>query len=178
MKSIAVFCGSSMPNEEIYKNEALKLADYFIKHNIKLVYGGATCGLMGLIADRVLEQGGYVVGIMPENLAGDERLHTGLSETHLVKDMSTRKQALIEAADHFIAFPGGCGTMDEIFEVITLSQIGEINKSYGFINTDGFYNGIQQYLNTATDVGLISSENFSKIIIEEDIESFMAELTK
>ena len=173
MKSIAVFCGSSMPNEEIYKNEALKLADYFIKHNIKLVYGGATCGLMGLIADRVLEQGGYVVGIMPENLAGDERLHTGLSETHLVKDMSIRKQALIESADHFIAFAGGCGTMDEIFEVITLSQIGELDKSYGFINTNNFYDGIKQYLNTATQAGILSDTNHQKIIIEEDIETFM-----
>lgn len=176
MNSIAVFCGSSMPNKEIYKDQILKLADYFIEHKIKLIYGGASIGLMGLLADRILEQGGYVIGIMPEVLAGNEIIHQHLTETHIVKDMAERKQLLIEMANHFIAYPGGCGTMDEIFEVITLSQIGLLDKSFGFLNIDSFYEGIETYLNKARSVNLLSSTNRNKILIDSDINTFMSKL--
>lgn len=176
MKTVAVFCGSSMPNQEIYKEEVIKLADYFVDNNLKLIYGGASIGLMGLLADRILSRGGYVVGVMPEVLAGNEIIHENLSETHIVKDMAVRKEMLIELSDHFIAFPGGCGTMDEIFEVITLSQIGLLDKSYGFLNIDGFYDGIVQYLNKANSVSLISTENLDKIIVDDVLESFMENL--
>lgn len=178
MKSVAVFCASSLPKEEVYKEEALKLADYFIKHKLTLVYGGASVGIMGIIADRILEQGGSVIGVMPEILSNKEIMHKNLTETHIVKDMSVRKNLITDLSDHFIAFPGGCGTMDEIFEVITLNQIGQINKSCGFINTDGYYDGIKTYLDKATQVGLVSESNNLEIVFDSDIESFMSKLLK
>lgn len=176
MKSIAVFCGSRMPHQSIFKEEAIKLADYFTKNNIKLVYGGASVGIMGVIADRMLEKGGYVVGVMPEVLANSEVIHNNLTETHIVEDMQIRKSMIIDIADHFIAFPGGCGTMDEIFEVITLSQIGLCDKSYGFLNIDGFYDGIKQYLDHATSMEFIPTAMRDKIIFDHDFDGFIKQL--
>lgn len=176
MKSIAVYCGSRMPNDPKFKEESIKLADYFVENKIKLLYGGATVGIMGVIADRMLEQGGYVVGVMPQVLVDQEFLHEGLSEMHLVEDMPSRKTKLIEMADHFIAFPGGCGTMDEIFEVITLGQIGVLDKSYGFLNINGFYDGIKQYIDHATDMAFIPQEMSEKIIFEDEFEPFIKRL--
>lgn len=178
MKSVAVFCASSLPKEDIYVKEAIKLADYFIKHRLTLVYGGASIGIMGIIADRILSQGGSVIGVMPEVLSNKEIIHKNLTETHIVKDMSVRKNLITELSDHFIAFPGGCGTMDEIFEVITLNQIGEINKSCGFINVHGYYDGIEAYLSKATNVGLVSNSNKNAIVFDDNIESFMTSLLK
>lgn len=178
MKSIAVFCGSRMPQQSIFKEEAIKLADYFVKNKIKLIYGGASVGIMGVIADRVLDQGGYVIGIMPEVLASSEIIHNSLTETHIVSDMQIRKSFIIDLADHFIAFPGGCGTMDEIFEVITLSQIGLIDKSYGFLNIDGFYDGIKQYLDHATQMEFIPQAMREQIIFENDFDDFITQLIK
>lgn len=178
MKSIAVFCGSSMPNDQSYIDAALELADIFVKNNYTLVYGGASVGLMGILANRILDQGGRVIGIMPQALSSKEIAHPGLTEMHIVKDMSVRKQELIKASDHFIALPGGCGTMDEIFEVITLNQIGELDKSYGFLNINGFYDGIQTYLNTACDHQLISKQNHDRILFDSNINTFMNSLLK
>ena len=178
MKSIAVFCGSRMPDNDIFKQEAIKLADYFVNNNIKLIYGGASVGIMGLIADRMLEQGGYVVGIMPTVLARSEIAHPNLTESHIVADMQVRKSLIVDLADHFIAFPGGCGTMDEIFEVITLGQIGVIDKTYGFLNIDGFYDGIKIYLDHATKHNFIDKELRQHIIFENYFEDFIKQLLK
>lgn len=165
---IAIFCGSKMPENPIFSQKAKELGEYLAKSNIKLIYGGANVGLMKVLADTMLAHGGYVIGIMPRILVDQEVMHTGLSESIVVEDMSIRKQMMNDMADAFIAFPGGCGTMDEVFEVITLNQIGYFNKPVGFANIDGFYDGILQYINHATKNSLIKEEDAKEILFNED----------
>ncbi len=176
MKKIAVFCGSRMPKEAIYKTEALKLAQYFVKNNIALVYGGAKVGIMGIIADAMIEQKGYVIGVMPKMLSDKEIMHTDLSETYIVSSMHERKAMMMDMSDHFIAFPGGCGTMEEIFEVITWSQIGIHSKSYGFLNINGFYDGIKTYLDTAYRTEFLPKAMYDEIVFEDNFDDFIEKL--
>lgn len=152
---VAVFCGSRMPENKHFKEDALKLAKYLVDNNHKMVYGGAKVGIMGIIADEMLRLGGYVIGVMPQILVDKEVIHEGLSEAHIVDSMAIRKSLINDISDAFVAFPGGCGTMDEIFEVITLNQIGYFNKPVGFVNLEGFYDGILSYINNATSKGFI-----------------------
>lgn len=173
---IAVYCGSRMPNDPIYKENAISLANYFIKNDITLIYGGATVGIMGIIADAMLEQGGTVIGVMPEVLVDQEYAHQGLTQLIEVDNMHTRKQTIMDLADAFIAFPGGCGTMEEIFEVITWNQIGIHDKNYGFLNINKFYEGIKLYLNTANETGFLPDEMLERIIFEENFDDFIKKL--
>lgn len=175
---IAIFCGSKMPEEDIYKDKAKELAQVFINNNYEMVYGGASIGIMGLIADEMLKENKTVIGVMPEILSSKEIMHTGLTQTIKTNDMHERKQTMMDLSDAFIAFPGGCGTMEEIFEVITWNQIGIHDKRYGFININGFYDGIKTYLDTATETGFISKDMRERILIEEDISVFMNKLTR
>lgn len=163
MKRIAVFCGSKMPELPIYREEAVRLATYFSNNDIQLIYGGAKVGIMGLIADTMLQNDGYVIGVMPKVLAEKEILHEGLSESILVKDMHERKAVMMDMADGFIAFPGGCGTMEEIFEVITWNQIGIHNKPYGFLNIDHYYDGIKTYLDHAAHIGFSTQQQIDPL---------------
>lgn len=178
MKRIAVYCGSKMPEQEIYRSEAIALATYFVEHDIQLIYGGAQVGIMGVIADTMLNLGGYVIGVMPKVLADKEILHQGLSESIIVNDMHERKALMIDLADGFIAFPGGCGTMEEIFEVITWNQIGIHHKPYGFLNLDHYYDGIQSYLNHAAEVGFSTKEQIDRIIFETTFEGYMKRMNQ
>ncbi|CAH2760496.1 TIGR00730 family Rossman fold protein [Erysipelothrix amsterdamensis] len=173
MKRIAVFCGSKMPELPIYREEAVRLAKYFSSNDIQLIYGGAKVGIMGLIADTMLDNGGYVIGVMPRVLADKEILHEGISEAILVKYMHERKATMMEMADGFIAFPGGCGTMEEIFEVITWNQIGIHHKPYGFLNVDHYYDGIKMYLDNAERVGFSTKEQIDHIIFESRFDDFI-----
>ncbi|QIK68880.1 TIGR00730 family Rossman fold protein [Erysipelothrix sp. HDW6C] len=175
---IAVFCGSKMPEESIYRDEAIALANALVAQNIELVYGGAKIGIMGLIADTMLNQGGTVIGVMPHILSDKEIMHTGLTEAILVDDMSERKNIMNEMADAFIAFPGGCGTMDEIFEVITLNQIGHFSKPCGFVNVDGYYDGIETYINRAVAVGFTSPEHGTAITFKKNSIELIDSLIK
>ncbi|MDE8118145.1 TIGR00730 family Rossman fold protein [Erysipelothrix rhusiopathiae] len=173
MKRIAVFCGSKMPELPIYPEEAVRLATYFSNNDIQLIYGGAKVGIMGLIADTMLQNDGYVIGVMPKVLAEKEILHEGLSESILVKDMHERKALMMDMADGFIAFPGGCGTMEEIFEVITWNQIGIHNKPYGFLNIDHYYDGIKTYLDHAAHIGFSTQQQIDHIIFEPRFDDFI-----
>ena len=161
---IAVFCGSRLPKNPIFSQEALELARYLVDNNHSMVYGGAKVGIMGIIADEMLRLGGTVIGVMPQILVDKEVIHEGLSETHIVDSMSVRKQLINDMSDAFIAFPGGCGTMDEIFEVITLNQINYFSKPVGFVNIEGYYDGIQAYLQTATSVGFVSESDANEVL--------------
>ena len=176
LKTIAVYCGSRIPNNPIYKEVAIELANYFVDNNIRLVYGGATVGIMGIIADEMIRLNGTVIGVMPKVLTELEILHPNLTELIETEDMHARKKTMMDLADAFIAFPGGCGTMEEIFEVITWSQIGIHTKPYGFLNLDHFYDGIETYLDTATNTGFLSKENRSNIIFESNFDEFMDKL--
>lgn len=171
MKNITVFLGSRIPSKDIYLDAIGTLAQKIAEHNHTLVYGGAKVGTMGLLADAVLKTGNRVIGIMPEVLAGKEILHPNLTEAIIVKDMHERKAKLQEIGDVFVTMPGGCGTMEEIFEVITWNQIGVHNKPYCFINVDNFYQGINDYLKNALSLGFISQQEFDNIHFFDSVEA-------
>lgn len=175
---IAVFCGSRLPEKDIYRQEAIKLAQYLVAHNHDMVYGGAKVGIMGIIADEMLRLGGRVIGVMPQILVDKEVIHEGLTETHVVESMSTRKQLINDLSDSFVAFPGGCGTMDEIFEVITLNQIDYFKKPVGFVNIDGYYDGIKAYLDKANSTGFIADDDVDEIIFSDDSIKLIEKFTQ
>ena len=139
MKSIAVYCGSSFGTDEAFKKSAVELGLALKKRGVGLVYGGAQVGLMGVIADAVIEQKGTVIGVMPSFLGRKEIVHHHLTKLIEVETMHQRKEKMIELSDGFIAMPGGFGTMEELFEVLTRAQLGLHSKPIGLLNVNGYY---------------------------------------
>ncbi|MEK8128921.1 TIGR00730 family Rossman fold protein [Paenibacillus filicis] len=139
MKKIAVFCGSSKGASDVYIESARELGRELVQREITLVYGGATVGIMGAVADSVLEHGGKVIGIIPAFLESREIAHQGLSELIIVESMHERKAAMVELSDGFIALPGGPGTLEEFFEVFTWAQLGLHHNPCGLLNVNGYY---------------------------------------
>ncbi|MED4041381.1 TIGR00730 family Rossman fold protein [Niallia taxi] len=146
MKKLAVFCGSSNGASKIYIESAKKLGKELAKRNISLVYGGASVGIMGAVADSVLNEGGYVIGVMPSFLDNREIAHKNLSELIIVDSMHERKAKMAALADGFIALPGGPGTMEEFFEVFTWGQLGLHKKPCGLLNINGFFRKVCCFL--------------------------------
>ncbi|MFH1001363.1 MAG: TIGR00730 family Rossman fold protein [Bacteroidota bacterium] len=159
MKKICVFCGSSMGFDVIYKNKALELADFFIEKGHTLVYGGANVGLMKIIADRMLEAGKEVIGVMPQHLIDKEVAHNGISKMHIVESMAERKTLLIDISDAFIAMPGGFGTLDELAEVLVLDQLQIISKPLGLYNVNSYFNFLIQFIDKGVNEGFIRAEH-------------------
>lgn len=139
MKSIAVFCGSSPGKDQGFRDEAWQVGKLLATSGIRLVYGGGRTGLMGAVANGALEAGGEVTGVIPEFLKKKEVVHTGLTELITTESMHERKLIMNEKADGFIALPGGFGTLEELFEIITWSQLGLHNKPVGVLNCNGYY---------------------------------------
>jgi len=137
--SVCVYCGSSNRAPDKYKEAAKELGTTLAENNIRLVYGGGQVGLMGIIANSMLEAGGYVVGFMPQYLSDFEAGHPGITELHIVGDMHERKRKMFESADAFAILPGGFGTLDEIFEILTWRQIGLHNKPIVIIDIDKYW---------------------------------------
>lgn len=169
MKRISVFCGSSSGNSIEYKNTAKKLATYLADKNLTLVYGGANVGLMGEMADVALAKGGKVIGIIPKHLQEREVAHTNLSELRVVETMHQRKKMMEEISDAFIALPGGLGTTEEIFEMLTWAQLNLHKKPCAFVNVKGYFNFLLSFLDTMVKEGFLEKEYRDMIIIEEDI---------
>ena len=144
MNSICVFCGSSLGNDPIYKQIAQATGQAIAEQGLTLTYGGGRSGLMGVVADSAIKAGGQVIGVIPNALVDRELAHTGLTALHVVNDMHERKTKMAELADAFIALPGGAGTLEEIFEQWTWSQLGIHQKPCAFLNIDGFYDGVIQ----------------------------------
>ncbi|GKS14202.1 cytokinin riboside 5'-monophosphate phosphoribohydrolase [Paenibacillus chitinolyticus] len=142
MKSIAVFCGSREGGSTLYKESAIELGYELAKRQITLVYGGAITGLMGAVADAVLEQGGHVIGVLPHFLQTREIAHKGLTELIMVNSMHERKAKMAELADGFISLPGGPGTMEEYFEIFTWGQLGLHQKPCGLLNVNQYFDPI------------------------------------
>ncbi|AOM40751.1 TIGR00730 family Rossman fold protein [Xenorhabdus hominickii] len=168
IKSIAVYCGSSLGVSEIYKESAISFAKELVKRSITLVYGGASVGIMGTVADTVLKEGGKVVGVIPTLLEEREISHKNLSELHVVKTMHQRKSKMIELADGFVALPGGFGTLEEFSEVFTWSMIGLNNKPCGILNTNQFYNPLISMINKMADEQFLQEKYRHMAIIEQD----------
>jgi uncharacterized protein (TIGR00730 family) len=152
---VCVFCGSSMGNREEYRQSAEQLARALVGNQLDLVYGGGGVGLMGVLADEVLSLGGRVQGVLPEALLAREVGHCGLTELRVVSTMHERKFQMSELADAFIALPGGFGTFEELFEVITWAQLGLHSKPIGLLNVAGYFQPLIDFLDHAVSEGFI-----------------------
>lgn len=173
MKNICVFCGSSMGSDEIYKKAALHLAETFYKHNIRLVFGGSNIGLMKIMADRLMELGGEVIGVMPRFLADKEIFHEGISKLHVVETMAERKDMMASFSDGFIALPGGLGTLDELLEMMTLNQLRVHDKPVGILNTKGFFNTLFSFFDHAVQEGFVRAEHRKNFMVHEDLDELL-----
>jgi len=151
MKRICVYCGSSPGKSPAFSQAASNLAKTMCERQIDLVYGGAAVGVMGVLANAVLEAGGEAIGVIPKSLAIKEVAHENLTELHVVSSMHERKAMMAELADGFIAMPGGWGTLEEIFEILTWAQLGFHEKPCGLLNVDGYYDGLIGFLDNAIE---------------------------
>ena len=146
IKRICVYCGSSPGKNPAYASAAAQLGKELCRRNIGLVYGGAAVGVMGVVADAVLEHGGEAIGVIPKSLAVKELAHENLSELHVVASMHERKAMMADLADGFIALPGGWGTLEEIFEILTWAQLGFHAKPCGLLNIEAYYDDLMAFL--------------------------------
>lgn len=159
VRRIAVYCGSAFGNNSAFRTEAATLGSAIAQAGIGLVYGGASRGLMGVLANAALAAGGEVIGVLPDALKGREIAHHGLTSLELVSTMHERKARIHELSDAIFALPGGFGTLDELLEAITWAQIGLHAKPCVLINTAGYWNGLLAFLDTAVAEGFVEAKN-------------------
>ncbi|RZK37040.1 MAG: TIGR00730 family Rossman fold protein [Hymenobacter sp.] len=164
MKSVAVYCGSSSGNQETYTQQAQEMGRELARRGLTLVYGGGCVGLMGTIADAVLAEGGQVIGVIPGFLADKELAHKGCTELHVVETMHQRKLLMADLAEGFVAMPGGFGTLEELFEVLTWGQLGLHGKPVGLLNTLGFYDSLLGLLDHMSAEAFLRSENRNQVL--------------
>ena len=176
MKSIAVYCGASFGASPLYAEAAREMARALVEHNIGLIYGGGNVGLMGVIADEVLRLGGEVTGVIPHALLEREIGHTGLTRQFVVKDMHERKAMMSELSDGFIAMPGGMGTLEELFEMLTWSQLGIHNKPVGVLNVAGFYDGLVGFIGHLQGEGFVRPQHAALILVEPQADALIRRL--
>lgn len=176
MKSICVFCGSSMGFHPIYKKSAYNLGKHIAEENLSLIYGGGSVGLMGVLADAVIKHGGKVIGIIPRFLYEKEVGHDGVTELIIVESMHERKQKMAELAQGFIAMPGGIGTMEEVFEIFTWSQLGLIRKPVALFNVNHFFDDINHFLNKMVHEGFIKEVTVNMLVNSNNIHELLAKM--
>jgi uncharacterized protein (TIGR00730 family) len=179
--SICVFTGSRHGNRPEYSEAARQLGRALVERDYGLVYGGGNVGLMSVIADTVLDLGGHVTGVIPDSLVSKEVAHRGLSDLRIVQSMHERKAMMAELSDGFIALPGGIGTMEEFFEVLSWAQLGIHGKPCGLLNTSGYYDHLIEFLDDAVDHGFLKPQHRSLLILANEppeilsrFEAFMA----
>lgn len=165
MKSICVYCGSSNGRLADYKIAAKDLGKELAHQNIRLVYGGANVGVMTAIADSALAAGGEVVGVIPQGLVKKEVAHQGLTELIITDSMHQRKQTMADLSDAFIALPGGIGTLEELFEALTWTQLGFHSKPCGLLNISGFYDDLIRFLDHATHELFLKPEHRDLLLV-------------
>ncbi|MDP6925172.1 MAG: TIGR00730 family Rossman fold protein [Candidatus Scalindua sp.] len=173
MKRLCVYCGSSSGRQPDYVQVARQLARAMVNRDIDLVYGGASVGIMGEIANAVLEEGGDVIGIIPKGLFRKEVAHTGITELREVDSMHDRKLLMADLSDGFIALPGGLGTIEEIFEIITWSQLGLHRKPCGLLNACQYYDKLIGFLDHAVSEQFIKATHHSTILVDECPEALL-----
>lgn len=176
MKRITVFCGSSSGKDEIYKQQAFLLGQTLAKQNIGLVYGGANVGLMGAVADGALAAGGEVIGVLPTFLRNIEIQHTGLTELILVDTMHQRKTKMDELSDGVIALPGGFGTLEEFFEILTWAQLGLHQKPMALLNINGYYDHLIAQVQRMVDDGLLKEVNQKMLLVATTIDDVITRM--
>lgn len=176
IRSIAVFCGSNSGRDSLFISQTARLGHLLAEKNITLVYGGGKKGLMGAIADAVLDAGGKARGIIPRALTEWEQEHKGLTELVVVPDMHTRKKMMYEWSDAAVILPGGFGTMDELFEMLTWNQLKIHDKKIFILNTSGFYDALIAYLRTAEREGFLYDPLDERVVVCGDADELAAQL--
>ncbi|KYH04952.1 TIGR00730 family Rossman fold protein [Chryseobacterium cucumeris] len=176
MKSITVFCGSSFGTDKIYEEQAFLLGQTLAKENIQLVYGGSETGLMGTIANGALSEKGKVTGVLPRFLQSKEIAHKNLTELIIVETMHERKTKMNELCDGVIVLPGGYGTLEEFFEMITWAQLGLHQKPIGILNIDGFYDDLIQLIQTMVDKGFLKQINSDMVLLSNSIDDLLEKM--
>ncbi len=173
MKRICVFCGSNIGVNSLYRHAAEHLGRLLVQRGHGLVYGGGSVGLMGVIADAVLAAGGEVIGVIPEALATKELAHANVTVMHVVPGMHARKACMAELSDAFIAMPGGFGTFEELFEVITWAQLGLHHKPIGLLNVAGYFDTLVAFVDQAIAEGFIKPEHRQLIVVADQPEALL-----
>jgi len=176
IKNICVYCGSQLGNNPAYAASAEALAHELVKRDIGLVYGGAQIGVMGVIADRMLDLGGRVIGAIPEGLLQKEVAHPKLAELYITKNMHERKALMAEKADGFIALPGGLGTMEELFEIWTWNQLGFQHKPCGLLNVAGYYDHLITFLDHTVTEGFVKPIHRELLMVESEVTPLLDRL--
>lgn len=176
MKSIAVYCGSSSGNNGIYREQAMRLGKELATRKIRLIFGGGKIGLMGALADAALQAGGEVTGVIPGFLHIREVAHDRVPEMIRVETMHERKALIHELSDGAIALPGGFGTLDELFEMLTWGQLGLHVKPVGLLNTNGYFSGILSAMNTMVEEGFLKEVNRTMLLVSEDIDELLDQM--
>ena len=174
MKSICVYCGSNAGNKPAYAERARALGARIAAEGQQLVYGGGNVGLMGIVADAVLEHGGEVVGVIPEQLVQWEVAHTGVTRLEVVANMHERKARMFDLADAFVALPGGFGTLDEMFEMLTWRQLGLGRKPCAFLDVDGFYSPLIGMIDRMVEERFLHRDQRHDLWHGEDIDTLFA----
>jgi uncharacterized protein (TIGR00730 family) len=178
VRRISVFCGSSPGARPAYGQAAEELGRLLVEQGIGLVYGGGHVGLMGRLADAVLEEGGEVVGVLPEALVAKEIGHPGLSDLRVVGSMHERKALMAELSDAFVALPGGLGTVEELFEVYTWAQLGLHRKPCALLDVDGYYEGIASFLAHAVEERFLREDHRAMLIVEREPRALVERLMR
>ena len=173
IKSVCVFCGSRVGDNPAYALAASRLGTLLASKNIQLVYGAGNIGLMGLVADACLAANGKVVGVIPTKLVEKEVAHKGLTELIVVESMHERKALMAMKSDAFVALPGGFGTCDELFEILTWAQLGIHHKPIGILNTDGFFNPLLAWIDQMIDQGFVKQRFKELLLVAEKLDELM-----
>ena len=173
IRRIVVYCGANVGNNPAYEAAAVAVGRTLAEQGIGLVYGGGGVGLMGVVADAALAAGGEVIGVIPEALKALEVEHKGLSDLHVVPDMHSRKAMMLGLADAVIAMPGGFGTMDELFEALTWSQLDYHRKLCGVLNVAGYYDHLLAWIAHSVDVGMVKPANLGLIVAGTTVEALL-----
>ena len=176
MKAVCIFCGSKNGIRKEYAENARLLGELFVQNNIAMIYGGASNGIMGIIADTMMHHRGNVIGVIPTIIADRELAHKNISQLHVVASMSERKTKMIELADAFITLPGGVGTMDEMFEVLAFTHLGVNEKLVGVLNVNGYYNKMLEFVDHAVAEEFVPARVKSLIIVEEHPKQLLTKM--
>jgi len=173
MKSVCVYCGSSAGARSAYSERAALLGTRLAREGLSLVYGGGNVGLMGIVADAALAAGGEVIGVIPEQLVGWEVAHRGLTRLEVVATMHERKARMFDLSDAFVALPGGFGTLDEMFEMLTWRQLGLGDKPCAFLDVDGYYAPLMAMLDRMLSEGFLRAEHLADLWHGEDVDALL-----
>jgi uncharacterized protein (TIGR00730 family) len=176
LSSVTVYCGSNPGADPAFADATRELARLLASSDMRIVYGGGAVGLMGILADAAMEAGGEVVGVMPQALIDREIGHRGLSDLRVVGSMHERKALMAELGDAFIALPGGIGTLEELIEVYTWSQLGMHRKPIGVLNVNGYYDSLAAFLDDAVDARFLPAQHRDVLIFEPDPETLLARM--